>query len=116
MNSVAALIQNVSIFPQLIEKVAITLVPGRMVKSPQCSWLVWKKYLSVFGLLGSPTSEKCLVLNASLGQEPVISLCKTLKGNPTTLLLFPSITQSACNKCSECVLKKKCGAVSEKPL
>lgn len=81
MNDVAALIQNVSVFPKLIEKVAIALcalLPGRIVKLPQCSWLVRKKYLGVFGLLGSPTSEKFLVLNASLGQEPVISSCAKL--------------------------------------
>lgn len=71
-----------------------------------------------FGLLSSPTSEKFSILNASLGQEPVFSLCRIIRGNLATLLLFPSITQSARNKCSEGVWKKKviCRAASEKPL
>lgn len=105
----------------LFEKVTIALYalfPDRIVKSQQCFWLVQKKYLGGFGLLGSPTSEKFSVLHASLGQEPLLSLYKTIKGSLTTLLLFPSITQSAGNKCSEMVLKKKvkCRAVSEKPV
>lgn len=121
MNSVAPVIQEVSIFPMLLEKVTIALyalVPDRIVKSWYRFWLLQKKYLCGFGLLGSPISEKFSVLHASLGQEPVLSLCKTIKGNLTTLLLFPSITQSACKKYSEVVLKKKvkCRAVTEKPL
>lgn len=118
MNSAAALIQLVSTFPMSFEKVAIALyalVPDRLVKPPWCSWLVQKKYLGGFGLFNSPTSEKISVLTASLGQEPVFSLCKTIKGVLTALPLFLVITQHACSKCSEGLLKKKvmCRALSE---
>lgn len=70
-----------------------------------CSGIVSGVFL--VGVFFSSPTEKVSVLNDSLGQEPMLSLCKIRKHNLGTLVFFPSITQSACNECPEGWWKRK---------
>lgn len=69
-----------------------------------CSGIVSGVFL--FGVFFSSPTEKVSVLNDSLGQEPMLSLCKIRKQS-WNVGFFPSITQSACNECPEGWWKRK---------
>lgn len=93
MNSVAALVQEVSIFLTLFGKVTCFICSGSKQNGSHCSvpGLFRNSLWVVFFLLGffssSPT-EKISVLKDSLGQEPMFSLCKIRKHNLGTLFFF----------------------------